>query len=53
MTQGPGYTLEKHENMKILVRWILLSKDDWQMEDVRFLLQSDDMDVNKDQSLSF
>lgn len=39
--------------MKILVRWILLSKDDWQMEDVRFLLQSDDMDVDKDQSLSF
>eukprot|EP00434_Breviolum_minutum_P027338 symbB.v1.2.024173.t1/scaffold2267.1/size83884/6 len=32
------------------IRWILLSKDDWQMEDVRFLLQSDDMDVNKDQS---
>lgn len=43
----------KHENMNILVRWILLSKDDWQMEDVRFLLQSDDMDVEKDQSLSF
>jgi len=39
--------------MNILVRWILLSKDDWQMEDVRFLLQSDDMDVEKDQSLSF